>query len=104
MIIDETTAARNLAFCMLSEERLGQNSIWKGLSGDMMNYIMSLDMMNYIISLRNSQEFASLLSKLSVCRQSEREAKDLLDKKRRTISFSKPLMRLLRRLLLAAER
>ena len=91
MIIDETTAARNLAFCMLSQERLGQNSIWNGLSDDMMIYIMSSDMMNYIMSLRNSQEFASLVSKLSVCRQSEREAKDLLDKETYDFIFQAPV-------------
>ena len=79
MIIDETTAARNLAFCMLSEERLGKNSIWNGLSDDMMNYIMSLE-----------KEFAWLLSKLSVCRQSEREAKDLLDKETYDFIFQAP--------------
>ena len=80
MIIDETTAARNLAFCMLSEERLGKNSIWNGLSDDMMNYIMSLE-----------KEFAWLLSKLSVCRQSEREAKDLLDKETYDFIFKAPV-------------
>jgi len=65
---------------MLSEERLGQNSIWNGLSDDMMNYIMSL-----------ATEFASLLSKLSVCRQSEREAKYLLDKETYDFIFAAPL-------------
>ena len=35
-------------------------------------------------------EFASLLSKLSVCRQSEREAKDLLDKETYDFIFQAP--------------
>jgi ribosomal protein L12E/L44/L45/RPP1/RPP2 len=58
----------------------------------MMNYIMSPDMMNYIMSLDvDSQEFASLLSKLSVCRQSEREAKDLSDKETYDFIFQAPV-------------
>ena len=39
---------------------------------------------------RPSQEFASLLRKLSVCRQSEREAKELLDKETYDFIFKAP--------------